>query len=85
MYVHCEEATDEKDWEFLHDLMLNRPFFAAVGISWEIVMVLLYSHDALGEMDLYLLNNGQPTRLAECSGDPDTVINLALATGDLKD
>ena len=42
-------------------------------------------HDALNEMDLYLLNNGQPTRLAERSGDPDTVIDLTLATEDFKD
>ncbi len=42
-------------------------------------------HSALIDLDLYLLNSGAPTRIAERPGYPDTVIDLTLASAGIKD
>ncbi len=94
IFVHCDSAVTERDWDFLHDMTLNQGHCLVVGdfnarhISWDISGSNrngsgLYS--ALNNLDLYLLNSGAPTRLGERPGDPDTVIDLTLATGDIKD
>ena len=94
VYVHCDSAPLENDWEFLHDMTLNRSQCLVVGdfnarhISWDISGGNRNGsglHRALNNLDLYLLNSGAPTRLGERPGDPDTVIDLTLATGDIKD
>ncbi len=62
--------------------------FNARHLSWDITgnnrngMVLF---DALADTDLYILNTGEPTRLAERHGDPDTVLDLALANDEVRD
>ena len=94
VYIHCESAPTAKDWEFLQDITFAHTNVLAMGdfnarhISWDKSGgnrngIGLYS--ALPDLDLYLLNSGVPTRLGERAGDPDTVIDLTLASGDIKD
>ena len=94
IYIRCDSATRENDWEFLHDLTMHRPNLLVMGdfnarhISWDPSGGNRNGgglYPALMDLDLYILNSGVPTRLAERHGDPDTVIDLTLATGDIKD
>ena len=94
IYIHCESAPSDRDWDFLQDITYSHTHFLAMGdfnarhISWDRSGgnrngAGLYT--ALTDLDLYLLNSGAPTRLAERAGDPDTVIDLTLASDDIKD
>ena len=94
LYMACESAPTEQDWAFLHDLSFNKQAFLIAGdfnarhTSWDITGSNRNGrglYDAMTDLDLYLLNTGEPTRLAERYGEPDTVLDLALASEYIKD
>ena len=94
VYIHCESAPTAKDWEFLQDItyahtnVLVMGDFNARHASWDKSGGNRNGkglYNALSDLDMYLLNSGVPTRLGERAGDPDTVIDLTLASGDIKD
>ena len=94
LYMACDSAPNAKDWDFLQDLSYNCSPFLIVGdfnsryTSWDPTGCNrngLGLFDALADLNLCILNTGEPTRLAERYGDPDTVLDLALIDEDTRD
>ena len=88
LYVKGGLSSTAADWDFLQDLSYAHKDLLVVGdynakhTEWDISGCNPNGkglHLALPDLELYLLNNGEPTRMAERAGDSDSCIDLALA------
>ena len=92
IYVRGSTAPEAISWEFLHDLsnaysdIIIAGDFNARHPTWDSAGTNPNGKglaEALPDLDLYLLNTGQPTRFAERPGDSDSCIDLTLHSGSL--
>jgi len=93
LYVRGGSAADSCQWDFLWGLSDTYENLIVVGdfnarhFSWNSTGVNPYGKGlaaALLDVDLHLLNTGEPTRLAERSGDTDSCTDLTLCSSDLQ-
>jgi len=93
LYVRGGSAADSCQWDFLRDLSDTYENLIVVGdcnarhFSWDSTGVNPNGRglaEALLDLDLHLLNTGEPTSLAERQSDTDSCIDLTLCSSDLQ-